>query len=236
MNADTMTVVRSDYVSTHPFAPAALSLTTTTETVMSFANTTGPAIVSIPSQTAVVGSFTPNDPNVNPAILGPNLGRPGAGSRGAAPYFSTGSFDGRGFILTAMYKFQVVSAAGGASVWTPKIYVGTSATVGSDSALFAPTGISVPLSHTANGSALVQMNLIWDATSGLLAGEGFAIVQAFDVTAAGAITPVYTARASVTSVAAAAVANLSFLTSIKVATTAPTSSSTTLTELSITNI
>jgi hypothetical protein len=236
MNSDSFRVIRSDYASTHPFAPAVLSLTSTTETAISFANTTGPAVAAIPLQTDILGSSTPLDPNASAAISSASLGRAGGGWRGGAPYFTSGSFDGRGFIVTAQYKFTVVSAAGGATVWTPKLYRGTSATIGSDNLVFAATGISVPASHTANGSAVLQATIIWDATSGILTGEGFALVQAFDVTAAGAITPVYTSRAATSSIAAAAASNLTFLTSITNATTAPTSSSTTLTELSITQL
>lgn len=232
MNSDTCSLIRSDFASTHPFAPAALSLTSTTETVMSFANTTGPAIVSVPSQTAIVGSSTPFDPNANPAVLSGNLGRP-SNYRGAGPFFNSGAFDGRGFRVAAQFKFQVVSAAGGASVWTPSLYLGTSATVGSDALIFAATGISVPASHTANGSGVILVDLIWDSVSGLISGAGYSIVQAFDVTAAGAITSVLKSPAVTTARAAAAVANLNFLTTITIATTAPTSSSTTMTELSI---
>lgn len=236
MNSDSFSTIRSDYASTHPFVPAALSLASTTETAISFANTTGPAITAIPLQTAIVGSSTPTDPNSNPAVLGNNLGRPGLGYRGSAPFFKSDAFDGRGFVITAQYKFQVVASGGGASVWTPKLYRGTSATIGSDNAVFAATGISVPASHTANGSGFIQVTAIWDSVSGLVSGEGVAYIQAFDVTAAGAITPVYTSRASTGSIAAAAVSNLTFLTSITIATTAPTSSNTVLTELSISTL
>lgn len=236
MNSDTITgLVRSDYASTHVFAPAALSLASTTETVISFANTTGPAIVSIPTGTAIQGSSTPNDPNSPQASL-VGSGRPSSQGRATAPFYGPGAFDGRGFILTAEFKFQVVSSAGGASVWTPKLYLGTSSTVGSNIAVFAPTGISVPASHTANGSAIVQVVLIWDSVSGLVTGEGFGLVQAFDVTAAGAITPVYTSRAATSSVTAATLSALNFLSTIHILTTAPTSSSTTLTELSLTQV
>jgi hypothetical protein len=236
MNSDSFRVIRSDYPSTHPFFPAVLSLTSTTETAISFANTTGPAVAAIPLQTDILGSNTPTDPNANNSISSNSMGRPGAGYRGSAPYFSSGSFDGRAFLITAQYKFTVVSSGGGASVWTPKLYRGTSATIGSDNLVFAATGISVPASHTANGSAFIQATVIWDSVSGLLTGEGVALVQAFDVTAAGAITPVYTSRAATSSIAAAAPVNLQFLTSITIATTAPTSSSTTLTELSISQL
>lgn len=236
MNSDSIRVIRSDYASTHPFAPAALSLASTTDTTIKFANTTGPAIVSVPLGTEIFGSFTPTDPNQNAAVLGGSMGRPGPGGRSQAPYFNSGSFDGRPFTVSASFKFTVVSAAGGASVWTPKLWLGTNSTPGSNSAILAATGISVPASHTANGSATIQATLIWDSVSQCVNGEAWAIVQAFDTTASGAITSVYTSRTNMTTITAQALSNLSFLTSIVIATTAPTSSSTTLTELAISQI
>lgn len=236
MNSDSCSIVRNDFSTTHPFAPAALSLTSTTETVFSFVNTTGPAIVSIPLQTAIVGSTTPNDPNANPAVLSNNLGRPGAGYRGSAPYFTSGSFDGRPFVVSAAFKGTVTSAAGGASVWTPSLRNGTSATIGSDPIIFAATGVSLPASHVGNFSGLIQATLIWDSVSGLLSGEAWSIVQGFDVTAAGALTAQYGTRAKFTSISIAAPSGLNFLGTMTIATTAPTSSSSTLTELTISQV
>lgn len=238
MNSDTCVVVRSDYPSTHPFAPAALSLTGTTDTTIKFANGTAstPAQVSIPLQTAKTGSSAPMDPNANPAVSGSNLGRPGLGYRGAAPFFSSGAFDGRPFLVMANFTAKVTCAAGGASVWTPKLWQGTNATPGSNNAILATTGISVPLSHVADCHCSIQAWLIWDSVSQQLDGVTEAITGAWDETAAGAITKVYNSRAAITSITALALSNLTFLTSIVITTTAPTSSSTTLNELSISAI
>lgn len=239
MNSDVVQISRSDYNSIHPFAPAVLSLASTTDTTIKFVNTTGPALVSLPVQTgtaAQMGSFTPSDPNANPAILGGNVGRPGAGYRGAAPYFSTGSFDGRPFIVQASFKCHLVAAGGGASVWTPKMWLGTNATPASNSAILATTGISVPASHTADLHGYIQATLLWDGTSLNVDGEVWSILGGYDQTAAGAITAVYNSRGAIAAITQVALANMSFLTSVVIGTTAPTSSSTTLTELSLSQI
>lgn len=232
MNGDSISLVRSDFVSTHPFAPAALSLASTTETAFSFANTTGPALVSIPLQGAILGSSTPFDPNANQSILGGNLGRPG-GYRGSAPFFSSGSFDGRPFQLRCAVKTTVTTGAtaGGASL-AIKLYMGNSATIGSDTLLFAPTAINVPINQTnVTVSSIIELTLMWDAGTQKIFGEGWAnqgisIAQASVYTARGAL-------AAANGVAAAAPANLQFLASAVWTVNAPTSSSLVLTELGI---
>lgn len=236
MNSDNVSIVRSDFPSTHPFAPAVLNLSSTTETAFSFVNTTGPAIISIPLQTAILGSSTPSDPNANPAVLSSNLGRPGAGYRGAPPYFTSGSFDGRQFTLTACVKTLVTTsaAAGGASL-TIKPYLGTSATLGSDINLFSPTVINVPASQTAVSiSSVVNLTLVWDSTTQKLFGEGWA-----NQGLSTAVASVYTARgalAQANGVAAASVSILNFLVSAVWSVNAPTSAAHTLTEFSISQI
>lgn len=237
MNSDNVSIVRSDFASTHPFFPAPLVLTSTTETAFSFANTTGPAILSIPLQTAIVGSSTPSDPNANPAILASNLGRPSpSGYRGAAPYFTSGSFDCRQFVLTACVKTLVTTGAtaGGASLKI-NLYLGTSATIGSDTLLFSPTLINVPVNQTAVSiSTVVNLTLCWDSGTAKLFGEGWAnqgisIAQASVYTARGAL-------AAANGVAVAAPANLNFLASAVWTVNAPTTATHTLTEFSISQI
>lgn len=236
MNSDNVQLIRSDYASTHPFFPAPLTLTSTTETAFSFANTTGPAIVSIPLQTGIVGSFTPTDPNANPAILTGNVGRPGAGYRGAPPYFTSGSFDGRGFVLRASVKTVVTTGAtaGGASM-TIKPYLGTSATLGSDINLFAPTVINIPINQTAvSVSSIVELNLVWDSGTAKLFGEGWA-----NHGVSFAQASVYTGRgtlAQANGAAAATVSVLNFLVSAVWSVNAPTTATHTLTEFSISQI
>lgn len=243
MNSDTFPgMIRSDYASTHPFAPAVLTLTSTTDTTVKFANTTGAAIVAVPLQGAILGSSTPSDPNANPAVL-VGSGRPGAGYRGAPPYFNSGSFDGRPFTVTANFKAHLVCAAGGATVWTPKLWNGTSSTPGSNNAILATTGLSVPLSHTADLNCTIQATLMWDSNSITLGGEVWSVINCFDSTASAIITAVYNSRGAIATLSAGstvAITNtpacLNFLTSVVNATTAPTSSATTLTELALSQI
>jgi hypothetical protein len=238
MNSDSLIgLIRSDFASTHPFVPATLALASTTDTTVKFANTTGPAIVSIPTGTAIIGSATPNDPNSNQASLVTG-GRPGQATRASAPQYTPVSFDGRPFILQAFFKGTVVSSAGGASVWTPKLWNGTNSTPGSNNTILATTGISVPASHTANANCFIQATLIWDSVSQTLGGEVYSVINAFDVTAAGVITAVYNSRGAITTLSAITLSPnlLNFLTSVQIQTTAPTSSSSILTELSLSQI
>lgn len=231
MNSDSITVVRSDYASTHPFFPAPLTLTSTTETAFSFANTTGPVVISIPLQAGIVGSSTPSDPNMSAAQLVSNLGRPG-GARGPAPFYNSGSFDGRPFQLRACVKTTVTTSgtAGGAS-FAPKLYLGNSATLGSDTLLFSPTVINVPVTTTTSISSIVELTLMWDSGTVKVFGEGWAnqgvaIAQASVYTARGAL-------AAANGAAAAAVSNLQFVVSGVWTVNAPTTSTSTLTEFGL---
>jgi hypothetical protein len=236
MNSDNISCIRSDFASTHPFFPAPLTLASTTETAFSFANTTGPAIISVPLQTAIVGSSTPVDPNANPAVLTGNLGRPAAGYRGAPPYFSSGSFDGRSFLMRVCVKTVVTTGAtaGGASM-TINPYLGTSATIGSDTKLFAPTVINIPINQTAvSVSTVIELNLTWDSGTAKVFGEAWA-----NHGVSFAQNSVYTARgtlATTTGIPAATLSTLNFLCSAVWSVNAPTTATHTLTEFSISQL
>lgn len=232
MNSDTITVVRSDYASTHPFSPAPLSLSSTTETTFSYANTTGPVIVGIPQQSDIRGATTPLDPNANPAVLSSNLGRPG-GYRGPAPFYSTTSFDGRPFQIRACVKATVTTgaSAGGATL-SIKLYQGTSATVGSDTLLFAPTGINVAASSTGvTLSFYINVDLMWDAGTQKIFGIGSSVCGT-----SAASTMVITSPAilgTVNGIAATSPAALTFIPSAVFTVNAPTSSTITLQEFGL---
>lgn len=186
-------------------------VSTTTETVF-LANTdtgTAPAVLSIPLQTAVVGSGNPMDPNANPAILN-GLGREYGAPFGAnRPYFNSTSFDsGKPFKLRIQGTFTSGVAANDLKI---SIYLGSSATIGSDSIVSAAltTGTSGNFG-AVSGKFLAEFILTWDSTTGKLDGL---IDNALIVPAGVAGTLI--ASAVTTEVSAAAASNLQFVASAK---------------------
>jgi hypothetical protein len=178
-----------------------LTLASTTETVFSVNTDTGvaPAVLSIPSQSAILGSSNGLGPNGNPAILVSPGGALQAVPDGInAPYFNSSSFDlGRQFILRLVG--QVTAATGTGNTIIPAFYLGSSATIGSNSVIIKPAA-SADLSGTST-NFILEAKLRWDSVAGKL--NGSYTVQVGDA------APV--ASTLVTQTSAAAVANLQFV-------------------------
>lgn len=179
-----------------------------TATVFSTVTDTGtaPAVLSIPVQSAVLGSSNGLGPNVNAAILVPT-----GGLLGATSDFNSSSFDGRAFKVRVQGTFNSAVTANGLTIG---LYLGSSATVGSDALLGAiastATGIGV-----AAGHFFAEGVLIWDSVSGKLDGS----LSGFVAASGGTPFPVSTAVVYATQASAAAPANLQFVAAATFATT-----------------
>jgi hypothetical protein len=229
MNSDSFFVLRSDYPTGHPFLTAPLSLASTTETAFLLANGQ-PATMGIIPQNAILGSSTGLNPNANAAISMDELG--GSGYRGmrGRPYFSSGTFDGRAMRVRAQIKYTAIVGAS-APALNFKLYVGTSATLASDTVLFTPGPRTLATAQTVNGNGILEATLLWDSVSQKLSGEAWA-----QISDTGNTTPTYTARAALTTVTVAAYTGLQFVVSTIYGTNAPTSSTQTLVELSVESV
>ncbi len=169
MNFNTVACFRSDYPSGHPFQLATLTLAATTETAIKFGNGNA-AIIAVPSQTAILGSSAPMDPNANNALSADVLGgmsdRRGLASR---PYFNSTSFDfDRPFILRLCGRGAAVTA--GSNTLTLDVYQGTtSAVVGTAGNVVATTG-AVAMATTHPFGFYMDVKMAWDSTSQALYG------------------------------------------------------------------
>ena len=185
-----------------------LAVTTTVETVFTVgtdtANTYVPAVLSIPLETAILGSGNGATVGSNPALLvnqfgayasiPNNLGR---------PYFTSDSFNGRAFKVRAQGTFTSGVAANDLQIG---LYLGSSATVGSDHNLTViDTGTSGAFG-AVSGHFLLETVLIWDVTTGYVDG----LISNGIIGVAGNAGVLGT-QAAVTQVAAAAASNLQFV-------------------------
>jgi hypothetical protein len=164
---------------------------------------TGPAVLSIPSQTSVLGSGTPHGVTSNAAILVPPRGILNSVGYGVnAPYFNSDSFNGRAFKLRLQGTYN---SGVGSNGLTLGFYLGNSATVGSDLALGAvASGTTI---GAVTGHFLVEGTFIWDATSTQLDGS----VGGFIGVTGGTPLPTAAVPAYTTARTAATVANLQFV-------------------------
>lgn len=187
-----------------------LAVTTTTETAISVSTDTGTAVavVSVPLQTGVVGSANGLAPGSNGSILVPPFGAfaqvPNNNSR---PYFSSDFFDGRAFKVRIAGKFTSGVAANDLKIG---LYLGTSATLGSDSAVTSISSGTSGNFGAVSGNFLLEALLVWDATSGKVGG----ILENGLINPSGVAGTVSTPVAT-TQVAAAAASNLNFVASAK---------------------
>jgi hypothetical protein len=190
-----------------------LTTAATTATIIS-ANTdtgTAPAVLSIPLQTAIVGSSNPLGDNANASILVSNLGAQFGQVGTNRPYFNSDSFNGVPFKVRVAGTFNSAVASNGITI---SLYLGSSATVGSNSLLgtvaTTATGVGV-----ATGHFVVEAVLIWDSVSGKLDGS----ITGFIAASGGTPFPVATASVYATQASAAAASNLQFVTAATFATT-----------------
>jgi hypothetical protein len=143
----------------------ALVTAATTATIFTINTDSGtpvPAILSIPSQTSVLGSAAPHGVNSNAAILVKPRGILNSIGYGIdAPYFNSSSFDGRAFKIRLQGTY---SSAAAANQLTLGLYLGSSATVGSDLLLGAVASGATTIG-AVTGHFLAEGNFIWDSAS-----------------------------------------------------------------------
>jgi hypothetical protein len=176
----------------------------TTETAFSLNTDTGTAVaaLTVPASTGVVGAQTPFDPSANPAITqasgrqyGPILGS----DRPYAPIL-----DG-GLPFTIRVAGTYTSGVAANSI-TIGLYLGTSATLGSDHVITKALTSGAAAFGVLSGNFLLEVTCVWDSTSGYVTS----FVSSAIIGAAGTAS-IYVSPVAGTEVAAAAVANLSFI-------------------------
>lgn len=232
MNANTIASVGQQFPTNHPFYVAGLTAAQMATTIIgfSYANTTGVAFLKLPSQAAILGSQTMGDVNVNPALL--NSKQPGVSRNASAPYFNSGSFDGKPFVVRAVFSGTWTADPMTASTLVLSLYHGTAAAPGSD-ILIGNTGAAISaaatkvVSFSAQISALVQ----WDSVSQQLSGHYQSDIQGMnDATPFKQLVGI-TVLPNIP--APTAYTGISFLCAATVGTTAADSASVNLTEFSI---
>jgi len=191
-------------------------LSTTTETIVLMNTDTGttPAVLSVPTgvpgTTTGVGSASPLNTSGNPAIISKS-GRfygPPIGSTDQ-PFHGPNAFNGVPFVLRVNGLFTSGVASNDLKI---SLYLGSSATIGSDSVISAAltTGTSGNFG-AVSGKFSASFKLMWDITTGKL--DGVIESGSFIVPAGVAATVV--GGTAVTEVSAAAVSNLQFVVSSK---------------------
>ncbi len=161
------------------------------------------AILTMPQQGAIAGSFNPQDPTVNQAIMGGNYGaqygRP-LGSQGSG--FNSNSFDG-GVPFTIRVVGVATPASNGANSLNIILYQGTSK---SGTAICSTAAVPQATTTTAK-SFILETECFWDSTSQVINGQ-------FWFSLPGTSGTVYTTWAKNTNAPSSiAVANLTFVAS-----------------------
>jgi hypothetical protein len=202
--------IKSAYAGTGRGTVPALTGIGTTETAFSVTTDTGTTVLAltIPTGTEVLGSGAGLRPGNNKAILtmpyGANSQVPNVSDR---PFFSSTSFEGRPLVVRVAGTFTSAVASNDLKIG---LYLGTSATLGSDLAISSITTGTSGNFGAVSGHFLAEFKFIWDSTSGKLDG----IVETGLIGPSG-VTPTVTALAATTQVAAATVSTLSFIPSAK---------------------
>lgn len=187
-------------------------VSTTTETVFLMNTDTGttPAVLAVPTGVpGATGSVTPLYTSANAAIIN-NSGRfygPPLGTS-AKPYHGPNAFNGTPFLVRLFGTFTSGVAANDLKI---SLYLGSSATVGSDSIISAAltTGTSGNFG-AVSGKFCASFRLQWDSVTGKLDGL---LESSYIVPSAVAATVV--GGTAVTETSAAAVSNLVFVCSAK---------------------
>lgn len=147
-------------------APLVLAATTETALVVNTNAGTTTLFMTAPTGAGIAGADSPLSPDINPAKLvsGGRLYGPPFGS--SRPVFSSTSFDfGKPFKLRLVGTGSAAANAG--NTLTIKFYQGTSATLGSDTALVTPIS-AVATATAANLNFEIEVTCFWDSTSGYL--------------------------------------------------------------------
>lgn len=157
---------------------AKLNLASTVETAFSLNTDNGagaPAFLSLPLQSAILGSSTPIDPTANPAITvggGRQFGPPNGSG---APYINSGSFDGAHPFRVRLVGTGNAGANAGQTV-VINVYEGTSTTLASN-AKIATTGAALATAAGGPFNFLVNIECIWDSVTQVLGGTFQALIN-----------------------------------------------------------
>lgn len=175
---------------------------TTTVTVASETNITvntdtgtAVAILAVPGQTAIVGAQTPLSPNSNPTIIGQGTQPYGPYEGSNAPFYNSGSFDGRPFRIRI--TGTATSAAAASQTLQFKLYLGTSKA--GTSLIALPAAAFTGVATAGTYSFLLDATFLWDSTSQLL--NGYATINIGNVTST---------NVAITQATAVTLANLQF--------------------------
>jgi hypothetical protein len=123
------------------------------------------AVLSVPLQTAILGSSAPMDPNVNASLTMDQFGRPGNYRSENRPYFNSGSLDlSRPF--TILICGIVIPASNAGNTYDIKVYGGTSKA----GTKIADTGAVAVASSTATFGFAMFVQCVWNVGSGNLRG------------------------------------------------------------------
>lgn len=169
-NLNSFNVRDKFYDSGSAFKSAAAATTTSvTETAFMLASpNTGPVLLSIPPGTAVAGSGSNDSPSGNSSITGVTSRLQNARGNFERPYFNAFQFDGRPFRI----KAHGYVSGGGTTLTSVTaaiaLYLGSSATLGSDTKIAAPTAFNI---GNVNGNWFFDAQLLWDSTSQTLNGS-----------------------------------------------------------------
>lgn len=173
MNSDTLV---GFYGGTGRNQIASQTLAATTETefhVNTDVSSTTIAVLTVPQPGAIIGSSSPLNVNANSAILKNNLGRDLAINGVNAPFATSQMFD-NGHPFNLRLAGVITPASNAANSLTLKVYNGTSKSGGGIISI-ADTGTE---SSTAAGSFVIEAELIWDSTSGILYGAYWSAIAA----------------------------------------------------------
>lgn len=193
MNSNTFKSFSQSYPSGHPFAlPANFTTTSSTETQFLLSNGQ-PAVISVPTGTEILGSQTPLDPNAN-AALTRESGRAAAWFGENRPFFNSGSFSNRPFCLRAIGYIS----GGGTTLTSISASVAVYAALTQASTVTSGTKIANVAVTGGVGAAtanwMIEIPLMWDATSQQLDGQQYGFVGSL-LTLAGAKTTAVTSLA-----------------------------------------
>jgi hypothetical protein len=139
-----------------------VTVTTASETnipVVTDSGTNGVAVLSIPQQGAIVGATTPISQNANPAIIGQGSQAYGPIEGGQAPFYNSGSFDGRPFRIRLSGSVTSATAASQTILFT--LYLGTSKSGTALKATTAFTGVATAGTYPF----FLDATLLWDSVS-----------------------------------------------------------------------
>ena len=169
------------------------TLASATETEFKIGNDAGAnnviAVLSMPLQSAIQGSFTPTDQTMNPAVLNGGFNRQGY-PFDPNPPFNSGVFDNsKPFLVRVCGTLTPASNAG--NTITIKLYLGTS----KSGTNLAATSAVAEATTTSNFGFILEAQLVWDSSSQAVRGQFWYTV--------GGTTPAYATWATLTNAGSA---------------------------------